>query len=411
MIRLTLCLLCLGAEDPVLYQRYAPHLLPDPLSDETNRYESQASHFGQWLFFETAFSPNGAVACVTCHLPEKGFADGLNLSVGMQKVSRHTPGLLNVVYNRWFFWDGRRDSLWSQALGPFEEPKEIGTNRLAMLHLIARDTAMREAYEALFGELPPLHETARFPAAAMPLPKQPKHFLNQAWLTMSESDRDLVNRAFANLGKAIAAYERQLISKDSPFDAYVSALKTGADDHGFSEQQQRGLALFTGKAKCRLCHAGPNFTDGEFHNTGIPPLEGGTPRDSGRYEGIPQLLADPFRADGPYSDAPQGKAGKRLGFLQRQGDQWGQFKTPGLRDVARTAPYMHQGQLASLEEVVSFYNTLEQQIRLGHHQDPLLMPLGLSSAEQADLVAFLKGLNGQSLPSHLLVKPTSPMAP
>lgn len=381
---------------------------PDP----TNRFadDPRAAHFGQYLFFDTRFSANGQVSCATCHDPAKGFADGLPLGKGLEELTRHSMTLWNVGRNRWFFWDGRIDTLWAQALQPFENAMEMGTNRVRVVRQIASDPVLREAYEALFGPLPGGEVISQFPPDARPVPDDPDHPHHKAWESMREENREVVNHAFVNLGKAIAAYERRIVSRNAPFDRFVEGLRTGDAvlRQSLTLQQQQGLRLFIGQANCRLCHFGPDFTDHEFHNNGVPPLRKGLPQDAGRFDGIGRLRSDPFRAESSYSDDPTGPVAQRAGFLARTPESWGQFRTPTLRNIGQTGPYMHQGQFETLEDVVEFYSTLQGQVRIGHHQETILTALNLSAEEKAALVAFLKSLTGEPLPERLLRRPDDP---
>lgn len=387
--------------------------LQAPPPDATNRYEQLPSvaKLGQALFFDTRFSQDGKMACATCHIPEKGFADGRKLAQGLETLDRHTQSLWQAAYQRWFFWDGRADSLWSQALQPFEDPQEMGVTRLEVLHQLNADPDLKAAYEQLFEPLPPLHETARFPKKARPMPEHPDHPNQRAWMQMAAADRQTVNRAFSHLGKAIAAYERRLIIRASPFDRFLDALAKGhpPDVDEFSQSAQRGLKLFIGKANCRLCHSGANLSDGEFHNNGVPPLKGGIPRDAGRWEGLPLLQHNPFNAAGAYSDAPNGKKAATLKSLIKKSELWGQFRTPSLRNIALSPPYMHQGQLPTLAAVVDFYADLHLAGNQGHHREPFLQPVQLSQSERADLVIFLHSLNGDPPNPNLLKPPATPV--
>ncbi len=366
-------------------------------ADPSNRWadNEQAARFGKMLFFSTAFSRNGEVGCVTCHQPELGLSDGRPRAVGLAEVARHAPSLWNSGYQRWLFWDGRADSLWSQALQPFENPLEMGLNRVRVLHLLSQTPELAQAYQNLFGPLPRMADSDRFPIDAMPVVNQPNHPWSEAWFTMAETDRSIVNAAFVNLGKALAAYERRLIAPPSPFDQFLAAVaeKKTDDLTQLSAETRRGARLFMGKARCVLCHTGPQFSDGAFHNTGVPNADGGFPKDAGRYEGVTRLLADPFNRAGEYSDDRNHEQALTLRYLKRQSGWWGQFKTPTLRQAALHPPYMHAGQHRDLAAVVRFYNTLAGRVQNGHHVDPLLIPLGLSAREEADLVAFLKSLS------------------
>lgn len=380
--------------------------LPAVPTSETNRHadDPAAARLGQFLFFDERLSANGEVSCATCHDPKLGFGDGKQIGVAIAEVDRHTMSLWNVAFNRWQFWDGRADTLWAQALQPFEDPREMGITRVQVLRHIAEDRKLLSAYQRIFGKLPSL---LGLPERARPVPKEPKHSDHEAWLTIDEAHRDGLNRAFANVGKSIAAYERLLISRDSPFDEYLRSMKTTEE---FSESALRGLKIFIGKGNCRICHSGTNFTDGEFHNTGVPPRGFTAPRDSGRYAGGKLVVADAFNAAGKYSDDRDGPAAERIRSLVNGPEHWGAFKTPSLRSIALSPPYMREGQLATLEEVVRFYSTLEDQVGMGHHQESILVPLNLDDGEVADLVAFLESLTGAPLDASLLVKPNSPLA-
>jgi cytochrome c peroxidase len=221
-----------------------------------------------------------------------------------------------------------------------------------------------------------------------------------------------VNRVVSNVGKAIEAYERKLVSRDSPFDRYVAAL-TAHNPAGLavlSPAAKRGLALFVGPAHCDLCHSGPAFTDSEFHDIGLPLRPGEAP-DPGRAQGIGDLEASPFNGAGKYSDAPTGKAKQRLEFLPPPDSQLGKFKTPTLRNVARTGPYMHDGRFATLQEVVHFYaegKEAEKGRIVGEREPTLEVIPHLAPTQVSDLVAFLESLSGAPLTPALTRQPASP---
>ena len=239
--------------------------LGKPPPDPTNRFadDPEAARFGKRLFFEKRFSANRAIACATCHDPAKAFADGKTLSEGMGKGTRHVPTLLNAAFQRWSFWDGRADSLWSQALHPLESATEMGGERGKLATILGADAELRGEYERVFGAMPAVRDAT---SAATVL---------------------------ANTGKALEAYERLLVSGGSEFDRFAAALrsKDAAGEARYPENAKRGLAIFVGKANCRLCHAGPLFSDGEFHNIGVPPLRGGLTAD--RFAAIDEVRNDP----------------------------------------------------------------------------------------------------------------------
>ncbi|MEE2906998.1 MAG: cytochrome c peroxidase [Planctomycetota bacterium] len=394
-------------------RRIAGLQLPSSVAaDPTNRVwdDDQAALLGQRVFFDPGFSRNGEISCATCHDPNLGFADGKPLPMGLALGHRHAPSLLNIAGHRWFFWDGRADTLWSQALHPFEREEEFGSSRLEVLHRIHADPVLRSEYEEVFGALPDLDDSNRFPAKARP-GKDSNNPDVIAWNAMTASDREAVNRAFANLGKAIAAYEHRLMTPPSPFDQFVTAM-LAEDEEGMtvlSPSAQRGMILFIGDAGCRQCHNGPLLSDLEFHNTGIPTSDGTLPSDPGRWEGIQLLEANPFRANGAYSDDPDSQRARSTGSLARNTEHWGAFRTPSLRNLNRTAPYMHQGQFASLGEVLAFYNTLDGMVRLDHHQETVLQPLQLTPEQLADLEAFLLSLSSPPVNATLRVRPAAPV--
>ncbi|MCB9797160.1 MAG: cytochrome-c peroxidase, partial [Alphaproteobacteria bacterium] len=330
---------------------------PEIPADPTNAWadDPAAARLGQALFYDARLSGNGEVSCSSCHQPEHGFADPLALSEGVGTTGRNAPHALDTAWNRWFFWDGRADSHWAQALGPMESAVEHGGSRLQYAHVVYDDPELAAAYTAVFGPLPALDDAERFPAAGRPVPEQPSHPWNVAWEGMAEADQDAVTEVFVRMGKAIAAYERLLITGPAPIDAYVEALEA-EDSAGLevlSPPARRGLALFVGDAGCHFCHAGAGFSDLEFHNIGLP--DDGGAIDPGRYEGIGLLLENEFNGASRWSDDPEA-GGATLEHLVQGTETLGQFKTPGLRAVAWTAPFMQDGRFETLREVVEHYN-------------------------------------------------------
>lgn len=373
--------------------------LPPPPADPSNAVEGrpEAVALGERLFADARLSKNGRVACASCHDPARGFQDGLPVGRGVGTGTRRTMPIAGAAYSPWLFWDGRKDSLWSQALGPLEDAAEHGANRAALVRLLQAD--YRAEYERLFGPLPSLQGV---PADASPIGSPQER---QAWARLSDAQRDAVNRAFANLGKAIAAYERTLAPSESRFDRYAAAVLAGdaAGQQVLTAQEVNGLRLFIGKGQCATCHNGPLLTDQHFHNTGVPQRDAAR-ADRGRSAALAPVLHDEFNCLGPYSDAPA-DACQEIRFIASDDPGMdGAFKTPGLRDVAGRAPYMHAGQIASLEEVVAHY-VRSPAATVGHsglahaggaHRDR--RPIRLSDAEARDLVAFLKALSGTPTP-------------
>jgi len=360
--------------------------LPPLPADPSNRVadDERAAELGQRLFFDQRLSANGKVACATCHLPDKLFQDGTPLAKGVGTTDRRTMSIIGTARSPWQFWDGRKDSQWAQALGPLESAVEHGGDRTQYVHLLA--THYRGDYEAIFGAMPDLRG---LPRHAGPVADAEA---NAAWRALPASERDKVSGVFANLGKAIAAYERRIEPGPSRFDAYVDAAVAGDSakmQAALSRDEVAGLKLFLGKAQCVQCHAGPLFTNNEFHNTGVPAARG-LPADSGRLAGAKQVLQDEFNCLGPFSDARPQQCGEIRFLATDNAVQMRQFRVPSLRNVAQRAPYMHAGQFATLREVVAHYNRAPAAPQ-GHGE---LQPLGLSTGEIDQLVAFLGTLSG-----------------
>lgn len=370
---------------------------PDPSNAVAD--DPRAVKLGHRLFFDKRLSLNGQVSCATCHMPERNFNDGLPLAKGVGTTTRKTMTVVGAAYSPWLFWDGRKDSLWAQALGPLESPVEHGGTRTQYAHLIER--SYRAEYEALFGPLPDFSDHGRFPEVAGPV-EDP--VARAAWKSMTEVDREAVTLVYANMGKAIAAYERKLAPGPSRFDRYVEALlrnDTATMREILTPSEVAGARLFIGKAECINCHNGPLLMGSSFHNTGVPGVAG-LPIDRGRLTGVQQALEDEFNCLSRWSDAGPGDCAE-LRFAARSGAQLdGAFKPPTLRNIAQTAPYMHAGQFANLGEVLRHYNAAKPG-PVGHSE---LHPLGLSEAEMEELVAFLGSLNGPpAVPPELLRPP------
>ena len=371
-------------------------LPPDPTNAVAD--DPRAAVLGQALFFDRGLSANGSTSCASCHEPELAFADGRTLARAAGTGPRNTPTVLDSARNRWFYRDGRADTAWAQAVQPIEDTLEMASDRVAVVHHLRGDEQLTELYTLVFGEAPAAGVAIdALPEHARPVPADPADPLDVAWRALPEATRHAVDLTLARVGKALAAYERQLVFGPGAMDRWVASVCDGDLDGGghLSDAAVRGLLLFTGEAGCLRCHGGPRLSDGGFHNLGVPPLGGGAPSDPGRYEGLERLAVDPFNAAGPYSDAPDGARARDLPRLPPpSAANWGAFHTPPLRGVADTAPYMHAGQLSNLAAVVRFYSTLDGAVGAGHHGESTLQPLDLSEEQQADLVAFLLSLDG-----------------
>ena len=290
--------------------------------------------------------------------------------------------LIGVAYNSWFFWDGRTDSLWSQALGPIESKLEHGISRTMSAYIISK--YYREEYESLFGPIPEITED-KWPQEARPAQDDPNAL--KAWVLMTPEQREVVNRIYVNMGKSIAAFVRTIVPQPSPFDRYVEQIvagKTMTTRMELTANEAAGLRLFIGKAKCTNCHNGPVFTNSDFHNLGLPKKEKGDP-DKGRSAAITQVLSSEFNCLGQYSDAQPNDCSE-LRFIDTSDKKYvGAFKTPTLRNVTERPPYMHAGQFATVREVLEFYRSQAQNPELGHGN--------LTDKELDQLEAFLHTLS------------------
>ena len=334
---------------------------PAPWSpDPSNRVSGNpaAIELGERLFFEPRLSPSGKVLCATCHAPFRGWQDGRARAFGLAEVDRNTQSLLDVRYHRWFGWDGAGDSLWAQSIRPILEAREMGGSAAQAAALVRGDAELACRYGKVFGTPPPVEDA--------PL--------------------------LAGIGKALAAFQETLVSGRSPFDDFRDALS--ANDFSsikkYPEAARRGLRIFVGRGNCTTCHVGPAFTNGEFHDTGVPFfIKGGV--DPGRHGGLKKLLANPYNLLGEHSDDRSGAGGVKTRQVALEHRNFGEFKVPSLRNVARTAPYMHNGSFATLAEVVRHYSEIDPD-RLHSDGEAILKPLRLTAGESADLVAFLETL-------------------
>ena len=364
--------------------------LPPLPADPSNRFADnpRAAKLGHKLFFDTQLSASGTVSCATCHQPDKRFSDGLPKGRGIGLSGRNTRSIVGTAYSPWFYWDGRKDSQWSQALSPLEDPAEHGGNRMRTVRFVTTDSEYQDDYVALFGPPTDFSDRDRFPDDAGPLEDEN---VRAAWDSMSTADRLLVNTAFANIGKAIAAYERLLLPAPSPFDQYVAAVlqdDVGAAAQHMTTDEILGLQLYISKARCTECHNGPLFTNNEFHNTGVLSFAGDLP-DRGRIDGLKKILADPFNCLGDFNDDPA-KSCPELTYVRTGIELIGATRTPSLRNLGGTAPYSHKGQNAALADLIALYNDAPLAM-IGHNEAE--NKLNLSRRERRQLEAFLGTLD------------------
>ncbi|HTC21600.1 MAG TPA: cytochrome c peroxidase, partial [bacterium] len=279
-----------GADEKALYSAdelekiYELSPVPPVPPDPTDAYadNEKAAGLGKTLFFDKRLSCAGNVSCATCHDPQQGWSDGRalpkvfldpHISGAKGSSKRRVPSLWNTAFNRWQFWDGRADSLWSQSLGPPENSIEMeGGSRLQYAHAVYDDKDLKSRYEEIFGKMPDLSDLKRFPPKGCPRPGDPQGVDNAAWESMAPDDQKAVNRVYANMGKSLEAFERKIVSRNSRFDAYVDGLENNHPEKlaALTAGEKNGLKLFVGKASCVACHSGPNFTDGGFHDIRVP---------------------------------------------------------------------------------------------------------------------------------------------
>lgn len=340
---------------------------PPPARDPSNRVSGTPAGIvlGEHLFNDPRLSGDGRMSCATCHQAGREWSDGLAKGKGAVDLDRRTPSLWNIGYLHWFGWDGAGDSLWAQSIRPLLDPREMNGGAARPGQLLRGDRALACGYEKAFGEKPG-----------------------------PDDERLLVDTA-----KALAAFQATLVSPRTPFDDFRDALVAGDRERAarYPLAAQRGLKLFIGEANCNLCHLGPRFTNGEFGDIGIPFFVRPGEVDPGRLGGLARLVASPFNLLGKYNDDATGASTRRTRHVQRQHSNFGEFRVPGLRQVGRGGPYMHNGSVPTLEDVVKHYSEVSPD-RLHSDGTPLVRPLGLTTEQSADLVAFLRSLDADPPP-------------
>lgn len=397
---------------------------PDPSNRVAD--DPAARAFGQQLFFDPSLSgplidrdndggpatlglagEAGRVSCASCHVPNAGFVDARSphgqISLAAQWSKRRAPTLLDVAAMPAFNWDGRHDTLWSQALGVMESAREFNSGRLFVAEQIFRN--FREPYERIFGPLPPLDDAARFPqldprdAGCKPGPEatapcRGKPGDGADYDGLASEDQVAVTTVAVNATKAISAYLRLLRCGPSRFDAWLAG-----DAAALSDSEQRGAALFVGDGGCATCHSGPSFSDGQFHNVGLRPgvvaVAFTDTNDRGAAEGLALSLEDPLNAKGAFSDGDPGTLP-----ASTTPELEGAFRTPGLRCISTQPSFMHTAQHQSLTSVVEFFNRGGDPA--GYPGTNELSPLQLTQQDKADLVAFLGALQGPGADAALL---------
>ena len=355
-----------SAEEIAQIARHGPW--PPPFApDPSNRVSGDpaAIALGRALFFDRRLSPDQALSCASCHDPGHGWAEAKRVSEGRGRLTRNAIGLLDVKNQRWFGWDGGQDSLWAMSLRPMLAPLELAATHESVGALLRTDEKLGGCYAAAFGR----------PVDAAPLDAAPPDGL------------------MVDLAKALAAFQETLVSPRSPFDDFRDALLRG-EKTDYPLAAQRGLRIFIGKGNCALCHLGPGFSNGEFHDVGVPFF---TPDgvDSGRHAGIKALQASPYTLLSRWNDDPSRANGQQTQLLDPQHRNFGEFRTPTLRNLTQTAPYMHDGSKPTLRDVIRHYSEIDPD-RLHADGEAIVKPLGLTEGEIDDLAALLASLSQSS---------------
>jgi cytochrome c peroxidase len=282
----------------------------------------------------------------------------LSRAVGRKILDRNSPSLWNLSGLRWFGWGGKSDNLWAASLHPIIEELEMGHTAHSWESALATSRYTPE-FEALFGPM-----------------------ADQSTQTV------LVNTA-----KTLAAYQETLVTNTTPFDVFRDALER--DDFvaaaGYSEAAQRGLQFFLGRGNCSVCHSGPQFSNNEFHDAGVSYFLDGTTVDQGRFQGLKFLQSSPYTLAGAWNDDADKSGAWAVQNVRQTHADFGTFRTPSLRGVAETAPYMHNGSLPDLASVVRHYNEIDLE-RMHAEGEAILLPLNMTEVEMSDLVEFLESL-------------------
>lgn len=449
--------------EELLREKMRSHIFPPSFSLP---YERKFAEFGKMLFVDSRLSSNEKISCATCHDPGKSFTDGRATAVGIAVTERNTPTLVNIAMNSWFFSDGRADSLTAQAFGPWLDSREQG---LTMAQLAAKIVTLHlETYAKLYGPLEDrvlkaiqresIHSLAPDGPSVDLLPpslriygiatmgtfsaldyilklagqgtRSPQVQFAMLSAGVNESDgakhpaetleipnpgdkneelESVITEVVTNSAGAIEAYERTILSTQSPFDRFAVRLaKTNtmqdAFDADFSQDEFEGLNLFLGKGNCDLCHSGPNFSDSQFHNIGLPWNSRIDEKKlpTARAQGLQGIKNHPFGCKTPHVAKARAANGlfdleqcAEVEYLKMDGlESMNAFKTPTLRNLKLTAPYMHDGRFESLEDVINHYSSLPDKPAIGHREESL-KELNLTKKEKNQLIKFLFSLDSK----------------
>lgn len=351
----------LTESEKALLQAFSPWPPAIP-ADPGNEYSGLqwAETLGEKLFSDPALSADQSVSCASCHQSKHGLTDGKALpDNGAKPHVRNTQGLLNVGYQRWFGWDGGADSLWAASLRPILSEIEMASSIEGLAFRLRNSVYLTES------------------------------------LRQNNIDIGVLNdeELIVTIAKFIAAYIRTLVSGETNFDQYVASLLTGnANQTSYPESAQRGMKIFFGEGNCFVCHFGPNFSNGEFHDIGRPFFTDVGRVDPGRFAGIKRVKNDPYNLSGRFNGTKVETEILKTNTVKSSQANFGQWRTPSLRNLLPTGPYMHDGSLKTLRDVIDYYAEIDP-ARLHSKGEAILKPFQWSEQEREDLVEFLKTMS------------------
>ncbi len=341
---------------------WPPPIQPDPSNRGSN--DPRAIALGAALFDDPVLSIDGALACASCHNPEQAFTTLDPRAFGRVLLDRNTPSLRNLAGLRWYGWGGKSDNLWAASLHPIIEEQEMAHSKESLKRAISESPYVND-FEDIFGDI-------------------------------ESQNPELV---LVKIAKALSAYLETLVTERTQFDDFRDALERSdlAEAANYPEAAQRGLQLFLGRGNCAFCHNGPRFSNNEFHDAGVPYFLSKTKVDEGRFGGLNFLLSSPYTLDGDWTDDLEKQGAWAVRNVRRSHSDFGIFRTPSLRGVVETAPYMHDGSLDALDAVVRHYSEIDTE-RLHADGEAVLSELNLTGQEITDLVAFLETLSSATRP-------------
>lgn len=331
---------------------------PDP----GNEYSgvAWAESLGATLFNDPVLSADQSISCASCHQHGNGLADGTALpQAGAAPHVRNTQGLLNVGYQRWFGWDGGADSLWAASLRPMLSEIEMASEIDSLAIKLRNTDYLTDA-------------------------------LNENDINIASLDDETL---VVTVAKFLGAYMRTLVSVNTSFDQFLSEMLSNSEvDSQYSTSAQRGMKIFFGEGNCFVCHFGANFSNGEFHDIGRPFFTGVGQVDPGRFAGIQRIKSDPYSLAGIFNGTNNESEILKTTTVKSGQVNFGQWRTPSLRNLTTTAPYMHDGSLETLRDVVDYYADIDT-TRLHAKGEAILKPFNWSESERNDLVEFLETLS------------------